>query len=169
TGAGAILLNPLHAVAPVRPVPASPYSPSSRRYVNPLYLRIEHTSAYRRADTATRSTVDGLRPARDTGLIDYDAAWNAKQQALELLWRTRKPRPSKDSFAIYCALAERYGADWQRWPAQLRRPDNPAVAREADPNRVAFHAWLQRLCDEQLGAAAKAAAGMPVGIIHDLA
>src|SRR5437764_6683079 len=62
TGAGAILLNPLHAVAPVRPVPASPYSPSSRRYVNPLYLRIEHTSAYRRADAATRSTVDGLRP-----------------------------------------------------------------------------------------------------------
>jgi 4-alpha-glucanotransferase len=169
TGAGGILLNPLHAVQPVRPVPASPYSPSSRRYVNPLYLSIEHTSAYRRADPDTRSTVDGLRPPPDTGLVDYDAVWDAKQRALELLWRTEEPEPSTDRFAVYCALAERYGADWRQWPAALRRPDSPAVASEADPDRVAFHAWLQRLCDEQLGAAAKAAAGMPVGIIHDLA
>jgi 4-alpha-glucanotransferase len=169
TGAGALLLNPLHAVAPVRPVPASPYSPSSRRYVNPLYLRVEHTSAYRKADAATRSTVDGMRPPNDTDLIDYDAVWDAKQRALELLWTTTaKHKPSTDGFATYCALAEEYGADWRTWPQELRRPGNPAIAK-APADRVAFHAWLQRLCDEQLGAAAKAAKGMPVGIVHDLA
>src|SRR5437588_6591606 len=39
-GSGAVLVNPLHAVTPTHPVQASPYSPSSRRFVNPLYLRI---------------------------------------------------------------------------------------------------------------------------------
>jgi 4-alpha-glucanotransferase len=170
-GAGALLLNPLHAVAPVRPVPASPYSPSSRRYVNPLYLHVEHTSAYRKADPAMKSTVDGMRPPPGTDLIDYDATWDAKQRALELLWTTVKHKPSKDDFATYCALAEVYGSDWRTWPVGLRRPDSPGVARtrEAHADRVAFHAWLQRLCDEQLGAAAKAAGSMPVGIVHDLA
>jgi 4-alpha-glucanotransferase len=171
-GAGALLLNPLHAVAPVRPVPASPYSPSSRRYVNPLYLRVEHTPAYRKADAATRSTVDAMRPPNGTGLIDYDAVWGAKQRALELLWTAAaKHKPSTDGFATYCALAEEHGSDWRTWPAELRRPDNPAVAsaREARTDRVAFHAWLQRQCDDQLGAAAKAAGTMPVGIVHDLA
>jgi len=171
TGAGALLLNPLHAVAPVRPVPASPYSPSSRRFVNPLYLRIENTAAYRKADPATKSTVDSLRPAPVTGLIDYDAVWDAKQQALELLWKTQKPKASRNDFATYCALAEKYGANWRTWPVELRRPDSAAVARErtALADRVAFHAWLQKLCDDQLRTAAKAAAGMPVGIVHDLA
>ena len=40
-GAGLVLINPLDAVPPVIPQEASPYSPSSRRYLNPLYLRIE--------------------------------------------------------------------------------------------------------------------------------
>jgi 4-alpha-glucanotransferase len=169
--AGAILLNPLHAVAPVRPVPASPYSPTSRRYVNPLYLRVEHTSAYLSAGPAARSTVDSLRPSNDTGFIDYDAVWDAKQRALEVLWQHEKSRPDGDDFATYCALAEEYGPDWRRWPAGLRRPDGDSVAEERAKraDRVAFHAWLQRLCDEQLGAAAKAARRMAVGLIHDLA
>jgi len=171
TGAGALLLNPLHAVLPVRPVPASPYSPSSRRYVNPIYLRIEDTAAYRKADPQVRAAVDALRPANGTGLIDYDAAWDAKQRALELLWRAQKRKPSRDGFATYCALSETYGADWRTWPVELRRPDSPAVARarEAHAERVAFHAWLQRLCTDQLATAAKAARDLPIGIVHDLA
>ena len=40
-GAGMVLINPLHASQPVLPQEPSPYSPSSRRYLNPLYLRIE--------------------------------------------------------------------------------------------------------------------------------
>ncbi len=171
TGAGALLLNPLHAVAPVRPVPASPYSPSSRRYLNPLYLRIEDTGAYRRADPGVRAAVDALRPARTDGEIDYDAAWDAKQRALELLWRNQKRRSSRDGFATYCALAETHGVDWRSWPVELRRPESPAVsrAREAHADRVAFHAWLQKLCTDQLAAAAKAAQALPIGIVHDLA
>ena len=40
-GAGFILVNPLHAAAPVAPMEPSPYLPTSRRFVNPLYLRPE--------------------------------------------------------------------------------------------------------------------------------
>ena len=40
-GAGYILVNPLHAAAPIAPMEPSPYLPTSRRFVNPLYLRVE--------------------------------------------------------------------------------------------------------------------------------
>ena len=48
-------------MAPIAPVQPSPYSPSSRRFVNPLYLRITDIGAYRRGDAALRAEVDALR------------------------------------------------------------------------------------------------------------
>ncbi|WP_433297690.1 4-alpha-glucanotransferase [Actinoplanes sp. CA-030573] len=171
---GLILLNPLHAITPTLPVPPSPYAPSSRRFANPLYLRIADTAEYRRADPALREKVDALRPA--TGkLIDYSAVWQAKRAALELLWPLAgdidlTEDPDLADFARFCALAELHGANWQEWPEELRRPDSPAV-QAFHSDRVAFHAWLQRLLTEQLAAVNEAAAarGMPVGIVLDLA
>jgi 4-alpha-glucanotransferase len=175
-GAGLILLNPLHAITPTLPVPASPYSPSSRRFANPLYLRVADTDAYRRADPALREQVDALRPApTPDGLIDYSAVWQAKRAALELLWPLAGEvdldvDPGLTDFAVFCALAEQHGANWQDWPAELHRPDSPAV-RAYRSERVAFHVWLQNLLDEQLEAANAVARelGMPVGVVHDLA
>src|ERR1700752_1453489 len=40
-GAGFVLINPLHAAEPLPPISPSPYLPMTRRYVSPLYLRIE--------------------------------------------------------------------------------------------------------------------------------
>jgi 4-alpha-glucanotransferase len=175
--AGLILLNPLHAVTPTLPVPASPYSPSSRRFANPLYLRVADTPAYRMADPALREQVDALRPAEPAdGLIDYTAVWQAKRAALQLLWPLAgevdlDADPGLTDFATFCALAELHGANWQEWPAELRRPDSPAARAARTGDRVAFHVWLQRLLDDQLDAANQAAraAGMPVGVVHDLA
>jgi 4-alpha-glucanotransferase len=171
---GLVLLNPLHAITPTLPVPSSPYSPSSRRFANPLYLRISDTDEYRRADPALRARVDALRPAGD-GLIDYSRVWQAKRAALELLWPLAGPisldaDPGLTDFARFCALAERFGANWQEWPAQYQRPDSEAV-REFASDRIAFHAWLQQLLAQQLAAANDAAReiGMPVGVVHDLA
>jgi 4-alpha-glucanotransferase len=173
---GLILLNPLHAITPTLPVPASPYSPSSRRFGNPLYLRVSDTDVYRRADPPLREQVDALKPAPTAdGLIDYSAVWQAKRAALELLWPLAgeidlESDPGLTDYARFCALAERYGANWQTWPDEFRRPDSPAV-RAFRSDRIAFHAWLQRLLEAQLAAANEAtrAAGMPVGIVHDLA
>jgi 4-alpha-glucanotransferase len=176
-GAGLILLNPLHAITPTLPVPSSPYSPSSRRFANPLYLRVADTGEYRRADPALRAQVDALRPgpAAD-GLIDYTAVWQAKRAALQLLWPLAgeidlDADPGLTDFAVFCTLAEIHGPNWQTWPEELRRPDSPAVAAVRGDERVAFHVWLQQLLNAQLDAAndAARAAGMPVGVVHDLA
>lgn len=169
-GGGAVLVNPLHAVTPTIPVQPSPYSPSSRRFVNPLYLRVSDIGAYRRAEPALRAEVDALRVDAARELIDYDAVWRAKRAALELLWQaegTPYPpmAPGLRDFATFCALAERHGPRWSRWPSGLR---HPRTAR-ADPQRVAFHAWVQQQCGEQLAAARAEAAGMPLGVVHDLA
>lgn len=181
-GAGAVLLNPLHAPGPTHPVQPSPYTPSSRRFANPLALRIEDVGAYRRADPDTRAEVDALRVAADTARIDHDLVWAAKRDALELLWRNEgRPDPLGDAcapdalrnWATYCALAERHGGRWSQWPRQLRDVNGRAVAsarRELAP-RLAFHAWVQRQCTEQLDAvrAAARAGGMSTGVLHDLA
>ncbi|MBO0678709.1 4-alpha-glucanotransferase [Mycolicibacterium sp. S2-37] len=181
-GAGAVLLNPLHAPGPTHPVQPSPYTPSSRRFANPLALRIEDLDAYHRADAATRAEVDALRVSATTVRIDHDLVWAAKRDALELLWRTEgRPDPLGDAatstglrdWATYCALAERHGGRWSRWPEPLRDVTGSAVAaarRELAP-RLAFHAWVQQRCAEQLIAVRKSAhdAGMTLGVLHDLA
>jgi len=169
-GAGVILVNPVQAITPARPVQRSPYSPSSRRFANPLYLRVTDTEAFRRADSRTRATVERLAPSPGAELIDYDAVWTAKLTALEHLWAGGNGQAVPDDlrdFATFCALAERHGADWRAWPAGLRRPDGPDVvaARRQLSARVSFHAWLQRLCQRQL---ADARTASDVRIVHDL-
>ncbi|WP_131773900.1 4-alpha-glucanotransferase, partial [Protofrankia symbiont of Coriaria myrtifolia] len=122
------------------------------------------------------------------GLLDRDAVWRAKLAALELLFSVSGPgevagpgeadgpetgHDGLTDFATWCALAERHGPDWRRWPAHLRDPHSPAVAaaRVELRERIAFHRWLQHACDAELAAAQAAArdAGMTVGIVHDLA
>jgi 4-alpha-glucanotransferase len=179
-GAGAILLNPLHAPGPTHPVQPSPYTPSSRRFANPLALRIEDLDAYLQADPTTRAEVDALRVSATTERIDHDLVWAAKRDALELLWRSAgRPDALAESsaglrdWATYCALAERHGGRWSRWPSELRDVSSPAVAaarRELAP-RVAFHAWVQQQCADQLTGLRRHAhdSGMAVGVLHDLA
>ncbi|TVT21840.1 4-alpha-glucanotransferase, partial [Amycolatopsis rhizosphaerae] len=175
-GAGVVLVNPVQAISPTHPVERSPYSPSSRRFANPFYLRVTETGAFERADEQTRRKVLDLRPESPEE-IDYDAVWSAKLTALELLWQAEAAHqpalePDLADFAAFCALAERHGPDWRDWPEELRDPHGTEVAgaREELAGRIAFHGWLQRLCREQLDKAHTAArdAGMPVGIVHDL-
>ncbi|WP_229054586.1 4-alpha-glucanotransferase [Aeromicrobium sp. Leaf350] len=179
-GAGVLLVNPVQAFVPSRPLQRSPYSPASRRFANPLYLRVTDTEAFRAADDDTRAAVLALAPTDRPELIDHDEVWDAKLAALELLWEQRpataRSEPEPDdalrAHATWAALTEVHGADWRAWPADLRDPASDAVATAAQEltDRVAFHAWLQHLCREQLDAARAAAheAGMPVGIVHDL-
>ncbi len=168
SGAGVVLVNPVQAITPALPVQRSPYSPSSRRFANPIYLRVTETDGFRRADAATHQAVTALAPPH-AELIDYDAVWTAKLRALELLWpgTTEDVPDDLRDFATFCALAERHGPDWRTWPADLRRPGHPAVAkaREELADRVAFHAWLQRLCERQL---TDARAATDAKIVHDL-
>lgn len=177
-GAGAVLLNPLHAETPVVPINPSPYSPSSRRFRSALYLHVEDVPEYTGAPADVRAAVDALRPEAEPDRIPRDPVWEAKLAALELLWplhraqdlqawREQQGQPLEE-FAVFCALAEQHGGNWQSWPQELRRPDSPAVAAAAAEHaeRVAFWCWVQLLVDEQLTGLGDA---MAVGVIHDLA
>jgi 4-alpha-glucanotransferase len=176
-GAGAVLLNPLHAITPVPPVQPSPYTPSSRRFGTPLALAVTELPAYQRADPAVRAEVDALRPETVGDRIEHDRVWAAKRSALELLWHADgcpDPDGAGDDlweFATFCALAERYGGRWSRWPEDLRSPTAPGVGRarrELAP-RVAFHAWVQQQVQAQLVGVQEAAREVGVRVVHDLA
>lgn len=188
--AGFVLVNPLHAAAPTPPMEPSPYLPTSRRFINPLYLRVEAIDEF--AYVRQRGNIRKLRLevqalAKKAKLIDRDAAWKAKRAALESVYkversagrelayaayRQREGR-SLDDFATWCALAELYGNDWHQWPEELRHPSSPSVAEfvAKHANAVDFHRWLQWELDDQLTAAQATAvqAGMELGIMHDLA
>ena len=183
-GGDLVLVNPLHAVAlpgadlsdPQWRVQPSPYYPGSRRWTNPLYLRVEATAAYAEAPAGVRAEVDSLRVGVAGDRLDRDPVWAAKRAALQLLQpfaRIADISPDLETFATWCALAEHHGSDWRSWPAELHRPDTAAVraATTELADAVRFHAWLQQLCDEQLAAAQRHARerGMDVGIMHDLA
>jgi 4-alpha-glucanotransferase len=191
-GAGFVLINPLHAAEPLPPVSPSPYLPMTRRFISPLYLRVEDIAECGRLDAAQRERLDALAAplrARNAAadLIDRDAVWTAKRAALEIIHRVPLSDRRRQEFArfrqnqgrdledwaAWCALAERHGPDWRSWPAPLRQPRGPARAA-ADGLLAAsedFHAWLQWQADQQLAAARQAAveAGMDTGIITDLA
>ena len=177
-GAGLVLLNPLHAETPVLPLNPSPYSPSSRRFRAAVYLHIEDLPEYAVAASGLRAQIDALKPTSDPDHIGRDPVWAAKLAALEVLWphhragqlsvwRQEQGRPLED-FALFCALAERHGASWQSWPAELRRPDTAASVQAASDlaERVAFWCWVQLLVDAQLEGLG---ADLVVGVVHDLA
>ncbi|MEV5955492.1 4-alpha-glucanotransferase [Streptomyces sp. NPDC051987] len=187
-GAGFVQVNPLHAAVPGAPTDPSPYRPSSRRFPDPVHLRPEAVPEYA-ADPAVADRAGQLRSAvLDQGaLIDRDAVWELKREALETAAAaplTPDRQAAYDAFraaegqaledhATWYALAERHGSDWHRWPEALRDPRSPETARARAElaDRVGFHARLAWLTVTQLTAAQRAAreAGMPVGIVHDLA
>lgn len=190
-GADFALVNPLHAGDPVPPVEPSPYLPTTRRFTNPLYVRIEDIPEYVYADAAVRARIDEigqpLREANDSAeLLDRDAAWLAKLAALDLL-RVVPRQPGREAeyhayleregsalvdFATWCVIAEQHGTKWQEWPAELVHPRSPEVARfrAEHANRIELYRYSQWLCEEQLAAAQRRArsAGMRLGIVHDL-
>ncbi|MCV7192877.1 4-alpha-glucanotransferase [Mycolicibacterium brumae] len=188
--AGFVLINPLHAAEPVPRMEPSPYLPTSRRFVNPMYLRVEAIPEYAELDKrgpVRRLRQQARRRLRQPGVIDRDVAWPAKRDALKLVYGVKRTAGRElsyaafraregdalDDFAVWCALAEKYGNDWRVWPEELRRPGSPQVAAFArrHPRRVDFHRWLQWLIDEQMANAQSAAirAGMPLGLMTDLA
>ena len=59
-GAGFVQINPLHAAVPGAPTDPSPYRPSSRRFPDPVHLRIEDIPEYAYARGPERERLDAL-------------------------------------------------------------------------------------------------------------
>jgi 4-alpha-glucanotransferase len=176
-GASVLMINPLTAPTPVAPIEASPYYPSSRRYGNPLYLRVEEVPGWEGLDAGYRERLTQAGRALNEGRrIERDPIFQLKMEALEAIfsnfqgedgfnWYRWGQGSALVDFATYCAIAERHGKDWRAWPSPLRRPDSPDVSafRGENPRRVEFHAWLQWRLDAQLARAAES-----IGVVNDL-
>ena len=144
-GADFVLVNPMHAAEVAAAVNPSPYLPTSRRFGNPAYLRIENIPEAADVD------LDDYRTGPRAGageLIDRDTIWAAQLDALERIFaidlsperqaafdafREREGEPL-DRFATWCALSTIHGNDWRTWPAELQDP-RAATARSRPPSR----------------------------------
>ncbi|WP_035776938.1 4-alpha-glucanotransferase [Arthrobacter sp. H5] len=179
-GAGYVLINPLHAAEPKPPVEPSPYLPATRRFLNPLYLRVEEVPEA--AGLPLAEVAAQFEDAnRNPHVLQRDPGFAAKLQALELAFN--QPRmaersqkfadfcagegPGLDRYALWCALAETLPPGAPEWVDEVFAEQQRTVLAD----RIEFHKWLQWLCDQQLEAAQAAAidAGMNIGIMHDLA
>ena len=92
-GAGVIGLNPLHALKNTRPYHISPYSPSSRLYLNELYIDIDQVTEAQTAPDVQRRLADPsfraqLEKARTSEYVDYDTVASLKRTILDLCYRT---------------------------------------------------------------------------------
>ena len=196
-GGAFVGMNPLHALRNDG-YDVSPYSPITRLFRNPLYLRVHDVPEFRydaRAHdlVAAPEFQQELAALREAPMLEYGRVMALRAPALESLHRTfvahemsrDTPRarayveyvkledPQLTDFATYMAIAEREGPDARLWPVTLQRADGEAVAelRSELAERVDYHRWLQFELDRQLGSAASDAlqAGLALGMYQDLA
>jgi 4-alpha-glucanotransferase len=178
-GAGLVLVNPLHAVNPDLPQQASPYYAGSRAFRNPLYIDVEAVEGFDPGDPDLARLVKEAHVLNHARVIDRDAVYELKLEALERLWHQRRERFDVDlaayiaeggaalqEHATFTALAEVHGRPWTSWPADVRRPEGPGISefQRSFSARIDFHQWVQWLADRQL-----AAAGVEIGLLQDLA
>jgi 4-alpha-glucanotransferase len=184
-------VNPLHALLFAAPEGCSPFWPSSRRWLNPMYIAVDHAPGAERLGDA----LDLPEGVRAGDLVDYAEAGGLKRRALGRLWRVfaddgddslvadfhsfvAESGESLYLHALFEALSETmvasgHGPVWPGWPEDYRHPANGAVKTFAAGHHdlIMFHCWLQWVAARQLSEAqARArAAGMRIGLYLDFA
>ena len=151
-------INPLHALFTSKPAFASPYSPSSREWLNPIYLDIEKVGAFTYneqlknwlAQPKIRQRIAALRI---TETVTYTAVWACKRDALQMAFNAfeqdtceaaENERAAFESFVmekgkalqgfgLFEALDQYYSrpgqVGWQSWPSEFHQPDGEAVEK----------------------------------------
>jgi len=177
--AAVVGVNPLHALFPQEPDRASPYSPSSRLFLNPIYLDVEAIPDFAESSEAKLTVEEiarDIEAARRPAFVDYAAVTKLKQSVLEILFesfqRNHGTRGKEENerkrdfmrfqeqggdplhlFSIFEALSEHFGGkSWQDWPKSYRQPDSKVVAKFAkeNKNRLLFFQYVQWQADRQL-------------------
>jgi len=140
-------LNPLHHLFPSDRSRASPYQPSDRHYIDPLYISIDRLLKMqplpRTAELAVRSRAAFAELDR-LPLVDYPAVWQAKARLLEAAFAELGRAPALDSFmrAGGAPLAAHGRFEAER------------MGEAPSPDRIAYRAFLQWIADGQLAEAA---------------
>ncbi|MEG3127495.1 4-alpha-glucanotransferase [Pantoea cypripedii] len=190
-------LNPLHALYPAQPEMASPYSPTSRYWLNVLYIDVGQLEDFQRSSAAQRwwksaKTRRALEQARASDWVDYRAVAELKIHALRLVWQTFQQHPGSEfqQFMVqggehlrYQAAfdgiqAERCAEDqqtwgWTGWPEGWRNAQLPEVQQwcAQHEDEIQFWSWLQFLAQQQFASCWQRSQqlGMTVGLYRDLA
>jgi (1->4)-alpha-D-glucan 1-alpha-D-glucosylmutase len=194
-GASFLGLSPVHALFSADRNKISPYSPSSRLFLETIFIDPTAVPGFNEGSAAPLlddpSVTEQLVALRDAPLLDHAAVWALKRPLLEALWRDFQNGDGHREFeafrraggeglrahATFEALSEHFRHDGRwwlgDWPEPFRNLHSSEVrAFERDHvERVAFHSWLQWLADRQLGEAAERArsGGMSIGLYRDLA
>jgi 4-alpha-glucanotransferase len=156
-GAQFVGLNPIHALYPANANACSPYGPSSRRWLNFIYIDVTALDGYQQ--TTTQSIVNDvgfqhkLQQVRTTDLVDYASVTELKLQALEAVFEYQNSQylskntklnkvfkafvaeggDSLQTLAVYDALQESLATQqkpswgWPVFPKELSDFHNPAV------------------------------------------
>lgn len=179
-GADFVGVNPLHALYAADPTRFSPYSPSSREflnvlYIDPLAMRALASAPEAQRHTATPEFKAALASLRATELIDYTVVAARKNTIFCLVFDAlfelclREPNhplavafqnfvvergEALHRFAIFQALSceREFASGWMNWPVEYRNPNGDAVRRFAETHsrEVAYHQFLQWEADAQL-------------------
>ncbi len=193
-GAATVGLNPLHALFAQDREHASPYYPSDRRFLDPLYIDVAALEGPR-ARAAFARNADQIAALSALPDVNYPEVWALKRAILEASlgdFNHICERPAGyalrcefenflarggenlERFACFEAISElRRGEPWHGWPDPLRNGDPGALAAFIQRNSalVRFHLYLQWLADRQFREAAKRGKGGSawLGFYRDLA
>jgi 4-alpha-glucanotransferase len=155
-GGSFIGLNPIHALYPANPESASPYSPSSRRWLNVIYIDVNGVDDFLLSDEAQAwwkmpSTQQTLQSARDAQWVDYATVTALKMAALRMAWKQFSLRTVRDeqmqafqafvanggdslyyqaafdALHAYQVKEDEMRWGWPVWPEGFRDAHNPAV------------------------------------------
>lgn len=138
-GASLVGVNPLHALFPHNPRHASPYSPSSRRFLNVLYLDVEAVPEFAECAEAQQRVAAPefqaqLRALRAESLVDYAGVAAVKFDVLERLYRYFRER--------YLATESERGRAFRAWRAS---------GGEDMEHFALYHALQEHLHDQDSG------------------
>jgi glycogen debranching enzyme GlgX/4-alpha-glucanotransferase len=197
-GAAYLGVSPLHMLFPRDRERASPYYPSDRRFLDPIFIDALDDAGLL-GDEALNAALAAMAPqfaaASATKNVEYGEVWLAKRAALEArsaaFVRLRAARPGDRLLAEYHAFARsggealrrfaafqaaadgEAGENWRLWPQDLRDGESKAIDHAIERNRQGFEFALfcQWLADRQLGRAAERARdrGLEIGLYRDLA
>ncbi len=164
-GADFVLVNPMHAAEAAPPVEDSPYLPTTRRYTNPIYIRVENTpeyAAHPELHAEIQQLAEPLKKRNHTAeLLERDPVVASKIKALHLLYTAGI---GDERTAQLREFREREGEGLVGFTEWCERAANdPALTSD-------FFAWMQMLCQEQeLHAQQTLTEHTSIGLMADLA